>query len=184
VLLFICTSVPLQLFAGGNQENATAGKSKVSFFMNLYEGLTDQYISDLQKAFNAANPKFDLQISSVDWQLSLDKLKTAIAGGGAPDASIIGTYWLVELDKLGAVAEADKYVSKTTIDNCAAGALDASRINGKLMGLPVAAGSRFLAINTDIDAVVPTTMEQLRQEAIRVNNPPAVSGLIMPGKNY
>ncbi len=172
VAVLFFASIPSLVFA--------AGKSKVTFFMNLYEGLTQQYMNDLQAAFNKANPTLDLEIVPVDWEMSHDKLTTAIAGGSPPDASIIGTYWLVEFMNMNAVDEVTKYVGQATINNIAAGAMEA-KINGKLMGLPVAAGPRILAINTNITTKVPATMEELRAEAIRVNNPPDVYGLIMPG---
>lgn len=172
VVALTCLCIPSLVYA--------AGKTKVTFFMNLYEGLTQQYFSELQNAFNSANPNLDLEIVPVDWEMSHDKLTTAIAGGSPPDASIIGTYWLVEFMNMNAVEEVTKYVSKATIANIAAGAMEA-KINGKLMGLPVAAGPRILAINADTTPKVPATMEELRAEATRVNNPPDVYGLIMPG---
>lgn len=183
VAIVLASVSPAILFAGGSQEGSSGKKAQVTFFMNLYEGLTNQYITDLQKAFNAANPSINLQLVPVDWSQSLTKLTTAIAGGSPPGGSVIGTYWLVRLYKLNAVAQIDKYVSQKVITDISPGALQASTIGGKLMGLPEAAGSRIMAVNASIDPVVPKTMEQLEQQAIHSNDPPNHFGLIMAGKN-
>ena len=50
------------------------------------------------------------------------------------------------------------------------------------MGIPIAAGARILAINNDITKDVPKTMEELEADAIKINKPPKVYGLIMPGQ--
>jgi multiple sugar transport system substrate-binding protein len=104
-----------------------------------------------------------------------------VAGGNPPEISVIGTRWLLEYMATDSVVEVSNYVSKSTIDNIAPGAREAM-IGGKLMGLPIAAGARIMAINNDITKKVPMTMEELRQEAIRVNNPPQWAGFIMPGR--
>jgi multiple sugar transport system substrate-binding protein len=95
--------------------------------------------------------------------------------------SVIGTYWLLEFMDMGAVDEITKYVSPATINNIVPAIME-GKIGGKLMGLPVAAGARIMAYNADITKVEPKTMEELRQEAIRVNKPPDRYGFIMPGK--
>jgi multiple sugar transport system substrate-binding protein len=59
-----------------------------------------------------------------------------------------------------------------------------AKIGGKLMGVPVAAGARFLTYNADITTEVPKTMEELRELAIKYHNPPNYYGLIMPGLKY
>jgi multiple sugar transport system substrate-binding protein len=168
------------LLAGGF---AWAQKAKVTFFWALYDGLTEDYRQSLQDAFMAANPTIDVDIVPIEWDLMYEKMTTSIAGGQPPELCIIGTRWLLELLDMDAADEVTKYVSKKTIDNIAPGAIEA-RIKGKLYGLPDAAGARILAINNDITKVVPKTMEGLRAEAIRVNKPPQVYGLIMPGKKH
>jgi multiple sugar transport system substrate-binding protein len=79
------------------------------------------------------------------------------------------------------VDEVTQYLSKSTVDNIAPGAMEA-KLKGKLMGLPVAAGARILAYNPELTTTVPNTMEELREAAIKLHNPPNVYGLILPGK--
>jgi len=167
-------------FAGGQK---AAEKQTVTFFWAGYDGLTEEYRANLQDAFNAAHPDIDADIVATDWDLMYDKLTTSIAGGKPPELSVIGTRWLLELMSMGAVDEVTQYLSKSTVDNIAAGAMEA-KLEGKLMGVPVAAGARILAYNPNLTTTVPNTMEELRQAAIKVHNPPKVYGLIMPGKKH
>ena len=152
------------LLAGGL---AWAQKAKVTFFWALYDGLTEDYRQSLQNAFMKANPDIDLEIVPIEWDVMHEKMTTSLAGGKPPELCIIGTRWLLDYMDTDAADEVTKYVSKATLDNIAPGAIEA-KINGKLMGLPVAAGARILAINTDITTKVPKTMEEMRAEAKRI----------------
>jgi len=165
-------------FAGGQK---AAEKQTVTFFWAFYDGLTEEYRADLQDSFNAAHPEIDVDIVHTDWDVMYDKLTTSIAGGKPPEISVIGTRWLLELMAMDAVDEVTQYLSKSTVNNIAPGAMEA-KLKGKLMGLPVAAGARILAYNPDLTSTVPNTMEELREAAIKVHNPPNVYGLILPGK--
>jgi multiple sugar transport system substrate-binding protein len=169
------------LLSATGQKEGAAARSRVTFFWALYDGLTEEYRLGLQDAFMKANPNIQADIVPVDWDQMETKLTTAVAGGNPPEISVIGTRWLLEYMASDSVVQVTDYVSKATIDNIAPGAREAS-IGGKLMGLPIAAGARIMAVNNAITQTVPATMEELRQEAIRVNNPPNVSGFIMPGK--
>jgi len=168
------------LLAGGF---AWAQKAKVTFFWAMYDGLTEDFRESLQDAFMAANPSIDVDIVPIDWNLMQEKMTTSVAGGQPPELCVIGTRWLLDLMSTDSVLEVDKVVSKATLSNIAAGAMEA-KIKGKLMGLPIAAGARILAINNDVTKVVPKTMEELRAEAKKVNKPPKTYGLIMPGKKF
>jgi multiple sugar transport system substrate-binding protein len=165
-------------FAGGQKE---AEKETVTFFWAFYDGLTEEFRADLQDSFNAAHPEIDVDIVHTDWDVMYDKLTTSIAGGKPPEISVIGTRWLLELMTMGVVDEVTQYLSSSTVNNIAPGAMEA-KLGGELMGLPVAAGARILAYNPDLTTTVPNTMEELREAAIKVHNPPKAYGLIMPGK--
>ncbi|UCF97597.1 MAG: extracellular solute-binding protein [Spirochaetaceae bacterium] len=167
-------------FAGGQK---AAEKESVTFFWAFYDGLTEEYRASLQDSFNAAHPEIDVDIVHTKWDLMYDKLTTSIAGGKPPEISVIGTRWLLELMDMGVVDEVTQYLSSSTVDNIAPGAMEA-KLGGELMGLPVAAGARILAYNPNLTTVVPKTMEELREAAIKVHNPPKVYGLIMPGKKH
>jgi multiple sugar transport system substrate-binding protein len=158
-------------------------KQKVTFYWALYDGLTEEFRAQLEKDFNASHPDIEVEIVPIPWDLLYDKITTAIAGGNPPEIAVAGTRWIIEFMKMGAIEEVTKYVSQKTIKNISPGAMEA-KIGGKLMGLPVAAGARILAYNANVVKKVPRTMEELREEAIRYNNPPNRYGLIMPGKKH
>jgi len=167
-------------FAGGDAEKT--GKKTVTFFWALYDGLTEDYRQDLEKGFAAANPNIEVDIVPIAWDQMNDKITTSLAGGDAPELSVIGTRWLLEFMSMDAVEPVDKYVSKSTLDNIFDGAKEAM-IGGKLMGLPVVAGARLLTINNNLTDVVPKTMEEMREAAIQIEKDhPDAYGLIMPGK--
>jgi multiple sugar transport system substrate-binding protein len=156
-------------------------KSTATFFWAQYDGVTEDYRASLQAAFNKIDPNTQIEIVPGPWDQLKDKLTTALAGGAPPDISIIGTRWLLEYDDLKQLADPTKYVSKKTLDDILAGAKEGV-IKGKLMGLPVAAGARFMAINNSIAKDVPKTMEQLETDAIAANSPPDHYGLFMVGQ--
>ena len=159
----------------------SAQKSKATFFWAQYDGVTEDYRASLQDAFNKIDPNTQIEIVPVPWDQLKDKLTTALAAGSPPDISIIGTRWLLEYNDINQLADPTAYVSKKTLDDILAGAKEGV-IKGKLMGLPVAAGARFLAINNRITKNVPKTMEDLEKYAIAANSPPDHYGLFMVGQ--
>ncbi len=184
IILLACTLavflfIPMFLTAGGGK----AEIAKVTFFWALYDGLTEEFRAELEGDFNAAHDDMQVEIVPVAWNLMYDKITTAVAGGTPPELCVIGTRWILDFMEADAIEEVTTYVSQETINNIAPGAMEA-KIGGKLMGLPVAAGARILSYNANITKKVPKTMEELRTEAIRVNNPPKVYGLIMPGQKF
>ncbi len=181
LLMILVVSLIFSASVFGAAQRETA-KPKVTVFWALYDGLTEAYRTELQNAFMAEYPNIDLDIVPVPWDQMYDKLTTSIAGGNPPELSVIGTRWILELLAMDAVAPVEDYVSKATLDNIFDGTKEAF-INGKLWGLPVAAGARIMAINTSMTTKVPATMEELRAEAIRITKG-GKYGLIMPGRKH
>ena len=180
-LILILSVSSTSLFAGGQKESGEE-KSTVTFWLSDYEGIDHDFVKKIEAAFEAENPQYDMDLVIVDWNAMHDKLTTSLAAGTPPDASVIGTRWLLEFMDLDAVVSPVKYVSKSTIDNIAPGAMEA-KIGGVLMGLPFAAGSRFMAMNTSLATKVPSTMEELREYAIEASKG-GNYGLIMPGGKH
>ncbi len=183
-LVIILSVMSMPLFANGQSDNgaAKAEKSKVTFWLADYEGIDHDFVKQIASAFEAKYPQYKMDLVIVDWNAMHDKLTTALAAGTPPDASVIGTRWLLEFMDLGAVVEPAKYVSQSTFDNIAPGAMEA-KVDGTLMGIPFAAGSRFMAINTSITDKVPQTMEELEKYAIEATKN-GKYGLIMPGGKH
>ena len=158
-------------------------KPKVTFFWALYDGLTEDFRASVEAAFNKASKDAQVQIVPVKWDDMQNKLTTAVAGGTPPEISVVGTRWILDFMSTNSVDEVTQYLTKATVDNINPAAMEA-KVKGKLMGIPVAAGARLLAINGDIAKDVPTTMEELAAAAKKVTKPNKVYGLIMPGKSH
>ncbi len=182
--LVVCALILMMAFsaliAQGVQD---AGKPEVTFFWALYDGLTEDYRMNLQDAFMEENPDVTMDIVPIPWDQMYDKLTTSLAGGTPPELSVIGTRWVLELMDMDAVDPIEDYVSDATLNNIFDGTKEAI-INGKLMGLPIAAGARIMTINNDITTKVPATMEELQDEAFRIARTTDKYGLIMPGKKH
>jgi multiple sugar transport system substrate-binding protein len=158
-------------------------KPKVTFFWALYDGLTEDFRASVEAAFNKASTDAQVQIVPVKWDDLQTKLTTAVAGGTPPDISVVGTRWILDFMSTNSVDEVSQYLSKTTMDNINPAAMEA-KVKGKLMGIPIAAGARVLAINNAIAKDVPKTMEELEADAMKVTKPGKVYGLFMPGKSH
>jgi multiple sugar transport system substrate-binding protein len=185
VVLCLLSVLVINGFAGGQSEGG-AGKVKAAkavFYMALYDGLRQDYLDDLESSFIEENPDIELDIVPVQWDRIRDKITTSIAVGNPPEASVIDTNWILEFMPLDAIDDVSLYVSKSTIDNIFE-STKVGQMGDKLMGLPIAAGARILAVNKSITSKVPRTMEEMRAEALRVNDPPQVYGYVMPGKKF
>ena len=177
-ILFLAAVVVVSFVGCGG-----GAKPKATFFWALYDGLTEDFRASLETAFNKASPDAQIQIVPVKWDDMQNKVTTSLAGGTPPDISVVGTRWLLDYMATNSIDEVSTYVSKDTLDNINPAAMEA-KIKGKLMGLPVAAGARIMAINNNIAKDVPKTMEELEADAIKVTKPHKVYGLIMPGKAH
>ncbi len=180
-LILILSVSSASLFAGAQKEGGEE-KSKVTFWLADYEGIDHDFVKQIETAFEAENPQYDMDLVIVDWNALHDKLTTALVAGSPPDASVIGTRWLLELMDLDAVVAPGDYVSQSTFDNIAPGAMEAI-VDGTLMGVPFAAGSRFMAMNKSLASKAPSTMEELRELAIEASKD-GNYGLIMPGGKH
>ena len=144
--------------------------TKVRVMWAEYDGLTPEYATNLEKAFEEKNPDIDLEIISTPWNDFHDRLITFIAGGNAPDLSVIGTRWLLELMDMGVVEPIEQHLSKELLDNIDP-ALFEGKIKGVVYGLPVAAGTRLMYWRSDILEKAPETMEEMRTMIEKVAKP-------------
>ncbi|RPI80031.1 MAG: sugar ABC transporter substrate-binding protein [Desulfobacteraceae bacterium] len=155
----------------------------VTVFWAEYDGDTADYTTKLEQAFKKENPKIDLQIIRVNWNNLHDRLLTFIAGKKEPDLSVIGTRWLLELNDLNVLEPIDKYLSKSLMNNIDPAAIE-GKIGNTLYGLPMAYGTRIMYYRPDLVGDVPKTFEELREKALKANNPPNLYGVGMIGRKY
>ncbi len=161
-------------------------QTKVDFTVAEYSSKTGSYFEEVAAAFEKANPDIDINIQVVPWDTLLQRLTTDIAGGTAPDISIIGTRWLLDFAAQGVAEPVDGYLTpefkSTFIDTFMA----PSVIDGKIMGLPVAASARAMMINMDLfekaGATPPTNWDEFYEAAKKLAALPDTFAFGLQGK--
>jgi multiple sugar transport system substrate-binding protein len=170
----------------GSLWSTAEAKTEVKFTVAEYSSKTGPYFEKVAAAFEQANPDIDIKIEVVPWDTLLQRLTTDIAGNTTPDISIIGTRWLLDFASQGIAEPVDSYLTpefkSTFIDTFMA----PSVIDGKIMGLPVAASARAMIVNTDLfekaGAELPTTWDGVYDAAKKISKLPETFGLGMQGK--
>ena len=131
---------------------STGGGSSAAPTLHFLSMDYDATSSALQKKivdeFNQKNSDSKVVIDIVNWNDGHQKLQTLISGNQAPDLAIVGTRWMAEYEKANLLADFAPGESKgVPIREFVPSVLEAGRINGKLVGLPVAASVRGLYYN-------------------------------------
>ena len=161
-------------------------QTQVNFTVSEYSSKTGPYFEQVAADFEKANPDIHINIEVVPWDTLLQRLTTDIAAGTTPDLSIIGTRWLLDFASQGIAEPMDKYLTpdfkSTFIDTF----MKPSVIDGKIMGLPVAASARAMMVNTDLfdkaGAQLPTTWDGVYEAAKKISKLPGDFGLGLQGK--
>lgn len=161
-------------------------QTRVDFTVAEYSSKTGPYFEEVAAAFEKENPDIDINIQVVPWDTLLQRLTTDIAGGTAPDISIIGTRWLLDFAAQGVAEPVDGYLTpefkSTFIDTFMA----PSVIDGKIMGLPVAASARAMMVNMDLfekaGATPPTNWDEFYEAAKKLAAVPDTFAFGLQGK--
>jgi multiple sugar transport system substrate-binding protein len=144
---------------------AATAQTVVDFTVAEYSSKTGPYFEKVAAEFEAANPDIDINIEVVPWNTLLQRLTTDIAGGSAPDLSIIGTRWLLDFAEQGIAEPIDEYMTPEFKDTFIGTFMEPGIIDGQMMGLPVAASARAMMVNMDIyekaGVAPPTTWDEL-----------------------
>lgn len=161
-------------------------QTRVDFTVAEYSSQTGPYFEEVAAAFEKENPDIDINIQVVPWDTLLQRLTTDIAGGTAPDISIIGTRWLLDFAAQGVAEPLNGYLTpefkSTFIDTFMA----PSVIDGQIMGLPVAASARAMMINMDLfekaGATPPRTWDEFYEAAKKLAALPDTFAFGLQGK--
>ena len=176
--------------AGGRRHVGECGpafaQTQVNFTVAEYSSKTGPYYQEVAAAFEKQNPDIHINIEVVPWNSLLQRLTTDIAAGTTPDLSIIGTRWLLDFASQGIAEPLDGYLKpefkSTFIDTF----MGPSIIDGKTMGLPVAASARAMLVNTDLfkqaGAEVPTTWDGVYDAAKKISKLNGNFGFGLQGK--
>lgn len=163
-----------------------SAETVVDFTVAEYSSKTGPYFQEVADAFQAENPDIKINIEVVPWDTLLQRLTTDVAGGSAPDISIIGTRWLLDFASQGVAEPIDGYLTPefkgTFIDTFMAPGV----IEGQTMGLPVAASARAMMVNMDLyekaGASPPKTWDELYEASKKIAALPETFAFGLQGK--
>jgi multiple sugar transport system substrate-binding protein len=110
-------------------------------------GTEGEKLSVLAKDFEKANPGVTVKITPVPWDAAHDKLATAIAGRQTPDVSLVGTTWMGEFAKAGALDPTPDVINKSLFFP---GAWDTTVVNGTSYGVPWYVETRLIYYRKDL----------------------------------
>jgi multiple sugar transport system substrate-binding protein len=110
-------------------------------------GAEGEKLEVLAKDFMAANPGVRVKVTPIAWDVAHDKLLTSVAGNTTPDVSQMGTTWMGEFAKTGALEEVPGDIS---LDGTFEGARNTAIVDGTAYGVPWYVETRVLYYRTDI----------------------------------
>jgi multiple sugar transport system substrate-binding protein len=91
--------------SGGEQEEATSvAEGKATGEITVWAmGAEGEKLGEFAKAFTTENPEAKVTVTAVPWDAAHQKLASAIAAKQTPDVSMLGTTWMGEFAKTGAL---------------------------------------------------------------------------------
>jgi multiple sugar transport system substrate-binding protein len=130
-------------------------------------GAEGEKLSVLAKDFMAANPGVTVKVEPIAWDVAHDKLLTSVAGNTTPDVSQLGTTWMGEFAKTGALEEVPDDID---LDGTFEGARNTAIVDGTPYGVPWYVETRVLYYRTDIAEKAgitepPTSWDELKAMA-------------------
>ncbi len=128
--------------AGGVSEGPATGEITVWAM-----GTEGEKLGVLAKEFEAANPDATVKVTPVPWDAAHDKIATAIAGRQTPDVSLIGTTWMGEFAKTGALDPTPDLINK---DQFFPGAWDTTVVDDTSFGVPWYVETRLIYYRKDL----------------------------------
>ncbi|MEX2535163.1 MAG: sugar ABC transporter substrate-binding protein [Trueperaceae bacterium] len=166
---------------------AVAAQTNLRVVIPYYSAATEPFFQEAASAFEAENPDITIELEVVNWDTLFQKLTTDIAGGAAPDVSIIGTRWLTDFVSQGIAEPLGDYMVEDDMgDRFIDVFLGPSEIEGEVYGLPWTASARAMFYNQEIfdeaGAEVPGTWSELRDAAAAISENTDVFGFGLQGK--
>ena len=154
--------------------SAADAATEVRVIVSHYSDQTGPIFEAMAEEFEAANPDIDIVIEDVAWGALQQRLTTDIAGGTAPDISIIGTRWLVDFVDNDIVEPLSGYMDDEFRSRFIDTFMGPSTIDGEIYGLPVAASARAMYYNKGLFeqagvAAPPADWNELKAAAEKVS---------------
>ena len=129
---------------GGGEESSSddPAKAKASGEITVWApGVEGEKLPALARDFEKANPGVKVKVTPIVIDQAHDKILTSIAGNKTPDVAWVGSTWMGEFAKTGALDEAP---SSIDIGQFFQGAQDAVTVEDKVYGVPWHVETRVL----------------------------------------
>ena len=147
VLLAAVTAVALAASAcgrdsGGGEGEQGKAKGNITVWAMGTEG---EKLATLADDFMKENPDAKVTVTAVPWDGAHNKIAAAIAGQQTPDVTMLGTTWIGEFAKTGALdATPPDFVNK---DDFFPGAWETGEVDGTSYSVPWYVETRLLFVN-------------------------------------
>jgi multiple sugar transport system substrate-binding protein len=143
----------------------------------------EEYYRDLVQAFERAHPGERVVVELNEWTAAHDRIRDWISTRQGPDLTIIPDVWLAEFAPF-----LERYPAQLPagfMDEFDHAMLERSRYEGEIRGLVWAASTKALFYRTDLfrqaQLSPPRTWDDLLGRAKKLNRPPQMYGLALPG---
>ena len=134
---------------GGSSAPAPAGdKTAINVIISQYGNYTQEWWTQFEKDFEAANDTVDLNIEIVSWNDIYTVVSTRIQSEQQPDILNISGFTDYVADDL--LMKAEDYVSEKTKNNFIPSFWESNSIDGTVWALPILASCRSLFCNMDL----------------------------------
>jgi multiple sugar transport system substrate-binding protein len=131
----------------GDEDGGAAGGQVGGNLTVWAMGAEGEKLGVLAKDFEQENPNIDVKVTPIGWDVAHDKLITSVAGNKTPDVSQMGTTWMGEFAKTGALEEVPDTIDTGVFFK---GAEDTGVVDGTAYGVPWYVETRVLFYRTDI----------------------------------
>jgi multiple sugar transport system substrate-binding protein len=167
---------------GGGGDDGGGGDANQPVTITVWGmGAEGEKLGTLADEFTRQNPNITVKVTPITWDVAHQKLITSVAGRQTPDVSQLGTTWMAEFAKLGALDEVPDSINAADFFE---GAWNTNVIDGKALGVPWYVETRVLYYRTDIAEkagakMPPTTWEELQDAATKIKRETGKYGIGM-----
>ncbi len=156
---------------GGDEVDTASAKAKGEITV-WAPGVEGEKLPELAADFEKENPGVKVNVTPVAIEQAHNKILTSIAGNKTPDISWVGSTWMGEFAKTGAL---DEVPSSIDMGQFFEGARDAVTIDDKAYGVPWHVETRVLYYRTDIAKKAgvtkpPATWDELKTMAQKMQS--------------
>lgn len=157
---------------GSNDNTASDGSKQVE--INVWAmGDEAKSLPQIADDFMKENPDIKVNVQALPWANAHDKLLTAVASKKGPDVIQMGTSWIPEFADAGALLDLTPLVDQYPEfkeDQFFSGAVNTTKYDGKIVGIPWYTETRVLFYRTDLlkeagYGQAPKTWDELRDAA-------------------